>query len=110
MRLSIQLTLPLISRLPVAYLPTTKPALVVRFNPIPFQLRTELALSTGETARMFQLPYRHIFAVATRSTVYLYDTQQPYPFAMISNLHYAAITDMAWYVLLLKVRLKFIFS
>ena len=37
-----------------------------------------------------------IFAVATKCSVYLYDTQQKLPFALISNIHYTRLTDMAW--------------
>ncbi|XP_067634310.1 chromatin assembly factor 1 subunit B [Eurosta solidaginis] len=42
------------------------------------------------------LPYRMIFAVATRSSVYFYDTQQRQPFAVISNIHYTRLTDVTW--------------
>lgn len=42
------------------------------------------------------LPYRMIFAVATRSSVVLYDTQQIAPFAVISNIHYTRLTDLTW--------------
>lgn len=37
-----------------------------------------------------------IFAIATKSSVYLYDTQQQMPFGMISNIHYARLTDLTW--------------
>uniref|UniRef100_A0A182M5X1 CAF1B/HIR1 beta-propeller domain-containing protein n=1 Tax=Anopheles culicifacies TaxID=139723 RepID=A0A182M5X1_9DIPT len=37
-----------------------------------------------------------VFAVATKSSVYLYDTQQAAPFALISNIHYTRLTDMSW--------------
>lgn len=42
------------------------------------------------------LPYRMIFAVATKSSVYLYDTQQKMPFGVISNIHYTRLTDLTW--------------
>lgn len=42
------------------------------------------------------LPYRMIFVVATRSSVYFYDTQQAQPFALISNIHYTRLTDVSW--------------
>lgn len=42
------------------------------------------------------LPYRMIFAIATKSSVRLYDTQQQMPFAIISNIHYARLTDLTW--------------
>lgn len=37
-----------------------------------------------------------VFAVATKSSVYLYDTQQPTPIGIISNIHYTRLTDLAW--------------
>lgn len=37
-----------------------------------------------------------IFAVATKSSVYLYDTQQKIPFGLISNIHYTRLTDLTW--------------
>lgn len=37
-----------------------------------------------------------VFAIATRSSVYFYDTQQKTPFACVSNIHYARLTDLAW--------------
>lgn len=45
---------------------------------------------------MIPLPYRMIFAVATKSSVYLYDTQQKSPFGLISNIHYTRLTDISW--------------
>ena len=44
----------------------------------------------------FALPYRIIYAVATQDTVYVYDTQQTTPLCVVSNLHYATFTDLAW--------------
>ena len=37
-----------------------------------------------------------IYAVATKCSVYLYDTQQKIPFGLISNIHYTRLTDLAW--------------
>lgn len=37
-----------------------------------------------------------IFAIATKCSVYLYDTQQKLPFGLISNIHYTRLTDLAW--------------
>lgn len=45
---------------------------------------------------MIDLPYRMIFAVASKSSVYLYDTQQRIPFGSISNIHYSRLTDITW--------------
>ena len=40
-----------------------------------------------------------VYAVATLDSVLLYDTQQTTPFGYIGNIHYAALTDITWYVL-----------
>ena len=46
-----------------------------------------------------RLPYRMVFSIATLDSILLYDTQQTAPFGFIGNIHYAALTDVAWYVL-----------
>ena len=45
---------------------------------------------------MFQLPYRMVLAVASEDSVYLYDTQQILPFALVSNIHYHTLSDLSW--------------
>lgn len=66
--------------------------IAVRCCPILFKLRPH-----DETVPpIINLPYRMIFAVATKSCVYLYDTQQEMPFTLISNIHYARLTDLTW--------------
>ncbi|XP_052859847.1 chromatin assembly factor 1 subunit B [Anopheles cruzii] len=64
----------------------------VRFCPVFFQHWTH----AESKPPIIPLPYRMVFAVATKSSVYLYDTQQTAPFALISNIHYTRLTDMAW--------------
>ncbi|XP_050096864.1 chromatin assembly factor 1 subunit B [Anopheles aquasalis] len=64
----------------------------VRFCPVFFEHRAHEV----DKPPIIPLPYRMVFAVATKSSVYLYDTQQPAPFALISNIHYTRLTDMAW--------------
>uniref|UniRef100_A0A182WJ33 CAF1B/HIR1 beta-propeller domain-containing protein n=1 Tax=Anopheles minimus TaxID=112268 RepID=A0A182WJ33_9DIPT len=64
----------------------------VRFCPVYFQLRPH----AENKPPLIPLPYRMVFAVATKSSVYLYDTQQAAPFALISNIHYTRLTDMSW--------------
>jgi chromatin assembly factor 1 subunit B len=44
----------------------------------------------------FSLPYRIVYAVATQDAVLVYDTQQQTPICVVSNLHYAAFTDLTW--------------
>ncbi|XP_053675533.1 chromatin assembly factor 1 subunit B [Anopheles nili] len=64
----------------------------VRFCPVYFQHRPH----SDKYPPIVPLPYRMVFAVATKSSVYLYDTQQATPFAVISNIHYTRLTDMSW--------------
>lgn len=52
--------------------------------------------SQKSEADAFKLPYRVVFAVATGDAVMVYDTQQQTPLAILSNLHYATFTDLAW--------------
>ncbi|XP_043270217.1 chromatin assembly factor 1 subunit B [Venturia canescens] len=76
---------------PVMVLPSLDASTVaVRCCPIYFELRAD-----GPTP-MFSLPYRMVFAVATLYSVMLYDTQQIAPIAIISNIHYTRLTDLAW--------------
>ncbi|PHH62594.1 hypothetical protein CDD82_1988 [Ophiocordyceps australis] len=44
----------------------------------------------------FALAYRMVYAVATQDSVLLYDTQQKSPLCIVSNLHCATFTDLAW--------------
>ena len=48
-----------------------------------------------------RLNYRMVFAVASEDAVYLYDTQQPHPFAYVTNIHYHTLSDLTWYLLIL---------
>lgn len=41
-------------------------------------------------------PYRIIFAIATQSSVILYDSSQLDPFGYISDIHYTRISDLSW--------------
>ncbi|KAJ4441676.1 hypothetical protein ANN_11534 [Periplaneta americana] len=74
---------------PAVYLPSNKQYTVaVRCCPLLFELR--------DRESVFALPYRMIFAVATQNSVILYDTQQPQPFGIVSNIHYTRLTDLTW--------------
>ncbi|XP_054003903.1 chromatin assembly factor 1 subunit B [Hylaeus anthracinus] len=64
--------------------------IAVRCCPIYFELRE------NSSAPMVPLPYRIVFAVATQHSVLIYDTQQISPIAIISNIHYTRLTDIAW--------------
>ena len=41
-------------------------------------------------------PHRCLFAVLTRSTIYVYDTYHKKPLFVSKNLHYAGLTDGTW--------------
>lgn len=50
----------------------------------------------GDSPRAFATTHRTIFAVATHDVVFVYDTQQTMPVAMMTNIHFAPLTDLAW--------------
>ncbi|PTB68832.1 WD40 repeat-like protein [Trichoderma citrinoviride] len=56
----------------------------------------ETSASTPGPKPAFALPYRMVYAVATQDSVLLYDTQQKTPICIVSNLHCATFTDLAW--------------
>lgn len=51
-----------------------------------------------QEAGIYDLKQKTIYAVATHDTISIYDTQQEAPVCMFSSLHFAAFTDLAWYV------------
>ncbi|KAK7967504.1 WD repeat-containing protein [Apiospora aurea] len=59
-------------------------------------LNLETGASTPGPKPTFALPYRVMYAVATQDSVLLYDTQQMTPICVVSNLHLATFTDLAW--------------
>ncbi|GAB0098158.1 chromatin assembly factor 1 subunit B [Sergentomyia squamirostris] len=76
---------------PVIVLPSgDQHTVAVKFCPAFFELRAH------DVPPVIPLPYRMIFAVATKNSVYFYDTQQMVPFAKISNIHYTRLTDLTW--------------
>ncbi|KAG5929612.1 hypothetical protein E4U42_005317 [Claviceps africana] len=52
--------------------------------------------STPGPSPAFLLSYRMVYAVATQDSVLVYDTQQKTPVCVVSNLHCATFTDLAW--------------
>ncbi|KID89814.1 WD40/YVTN repeat-like-containing domain protein [Metarhizium guizhouense ARSEF 977] len=59
-------------------------------------LSVDTDASTPGPKPAFSLPYRMVYAVATQDSVLLYDTQQKTPICVVSNLHCATFTDLAW--------------
>lgn len=64
--------------------------IAVRCCPLYFELQND-----GPTP-VIALPYRMVFAVVTQHSIMIYDTQQISPIAVISNIHYTRLTDVAW--------------
>ncbi|KAH0514905.1 Chromatin assembly factor 1 subunit B [Microtus ochrogaster] len=55
-----------------------------------------LSLSEEPSPELVSLPYRMVFAVASEDSVLLYDTQQPFPFGYVTNIHYHTLSDISW--------------
>ena len=51
-----------------------------------------------QTVCMLEMDFRYVFAVASCEEIFFYDTQSPRPFAYVSHIHYATITDISWFV------------
>jgi len=45
---------------------------------------------------MLDLPYRMVFSIGTIDQVLIFATDQLEPLAVIGNIHYTSISDMAW--------------
>lgn len=79
---------------PIVVLPSPDQyTLCIKFCPLLFQLKK---YNEEKNPPLIPLPYRMIFAVATKSCVFLYDTQQSVPFGIVSNIHYTRLTDLTW--------------
>lgn len=79
-------------------LPTPASTTAAEGGAPPKGVSTETNASTPGPKAAFALPYRMVYAVATQDSVLLYDTQQKTPICIVSNLHCATFTDLAWYV------------
>ncbi|XP_077276772.1 chromatin assembly factor 1, p105 subunit [Temnothorax americanus] len=78
-------------REPIMILPTLNECTIaVRCCPVYFELRED------GPAALVPLPYRMIFAVATESSILLYDTQQISPIGVVSLIHYGRLNDLSW--------------
>jgi chromatin assembly factor 1 subunit B len=89
-----------------------KPSLVIRPNPILFQLPNQVQIDIKENLQSspssvasnemsmrrgeLNLPYRSIFAVLTVDSILIYDTLHSSPLCIAKNLHYAGLTDCSW--------------
>jgi chromatin assembly factor 1 subunit B len=79
-----------LNKAPVAHLPgMNKPALVISFSPVFYEL-------DKESSNAFQLPYKMVYAVATVDSVIIFDTQHQKALGSVSSIHYSTLTDLAW--------------
>ncbi|KAJ6785017.1 hypothetical protein PWT90_06175 [Aphanocladium album] len=77
--------------------PPPPPAAVADVTSTPAKpASVETSAATPGPKPAFSLPYRMVYAVATQDSVLLYDTQQKTPICVVSNLHCATFTDLAW--------------
>ncbi|KAM9389407.1 chromatin assembly factor 1 subunit B [Phaethornis superciliosus] len=85
---------------PMGHLPCPgKATLAVRCCPVYFELRQAFKkdeISQKSAPALFNLPYRLVFAVASEDSVLFYDTEQPFPFGYVSNIHYHTLSDISW--------------
>lgn len=66
-----------------------KPAIAVAFHPNLYEL-------SPNSSSYLKLSYKLVFAVATSNEVLVYDTESTKPLAIVGNLHYTPLTDLAW--------------
>ncbi|XP_063303458.1 chromatin assembly factor 1 subunit B [Pelobates fuscus] len=86
---------------PIAHLPCpAKATLAVRCCPVFFELRQTVKDDSEQTSApppgLINQPYRMVFAVASEDAVLFYDTQQLFPFAYVSGIHYHTLSDLSW--------------
>jgi chromatin assembly factor 1 subunit B len=82
-----------LSKPPIGHLPGfKKPALVVSFSPIFYQLDS----IDHNKKSVFELPYKMVYAVATQDSVFIYDTQHETALGSVSSIHYRILTDISW--------------
>ena len=46
--------------------------------------------------KLFNLPYYMVFAIATFNSVLIYNTLSTLPMFLVSNIHFAALSDLTW--------------
>ena len=65
----------------------------IRFCPYLLKLKE---VKEGDPPAMLSIQYRMVFAIGTIDHVIIYSTQSIYPIAVVKNLHYDTINDLAW--------------
>lgn len=64
-------------------------AVACRFCPVAFEASDNSSLLTG-------LGYKWVWAIATRTTILIYDSEHIQPLHAVSNAHYSSLTDLVW--------------
>jgi len=73
----------------MVYSTNNKPAICARFIQKLYKLDTQ-------KPKIFDLPYKMLFAIATVDSVLVYHTQSLQPVFIVGNIHFACLTDLAW--------------
>ena len=84
------------SKLPPSVSSMEPPSITPAHNATPSTPKNQENTLPAGPPPAFALPYRIVYAVATQDAVYVYDTQQQTPLCVVSNLHFATFTDLAW--------------
>ena len=71
-----------------------EPSVAVRCSPVLYQI---IKRDTEGEEPLIGGKYRIVFAVVTTSSVYVYDSQHPYPLARLEGLHFACINVRSSY-------------
>ena len=75
----------------------SRPTVAVRFCPVIFRKEASPAAEANSASvDPLGLPYKLVWAVATIDSIIFYDSSSAQAFAVVSALHMAAITDVAW--------------
>lgn len=110
---------------PSGYIPSTEISVVASFSPVLYQ-RTSTLTSTSPTSLsvpgtssenpngmdgieasptvaaavesepIFDLAYKMVYAIATLTGVFIYDTEHTHPIVVFKDGHYDRLTDLAW--------------
>lgn len=82
---------------PAFMLPTLSSPTCVKFCPVIFKKSNTCQNNNNDLNKeIIDLDYKLVFAVGTKDSVLVYDTQSIVPRYVISNVHVMQITDLSW--------------
>lgn len=99
---------------PACHIASKEPSIAARFSPVLYEASAsscgsvdkndshtsgngmEGVVETSQTQKLFDLPYKMIFAIATMDAILIYDTEHLHPIGMFQEGHYDRMTDLAW--------------